>query len=51
MNQDNETLNQYYSILSMLTRVHHTKRFQIGDIIEWCAECETEYLQDVDNMP
>ena len=38
------------TIMDMIARVHKNKQINEGDIVEWVAECETDYLQDIDNM-
>ena len=38
------------NILDKITRVHKHKQVNEGDIVEWVAECETDYLQDIDHM-
>ena len=46
--------NQRYvspmDIYAKLSRKHKTKDFSYDDIVEWCAEEETDYIGDVDGM-
>lgn len=47
---DEKTDNSYMTIYDMLSRVHKKKQINQGDIAEWAAECETEWIADIDNM-
>ena len=40
----------YQTILDSITRIHRNKPINEGDIIEWVSECETDHIQDVENM-
>jgi hypothetical protein len=40
----------YQTIVDRITRIHRNKPINEGDIIEWVSECETDYIQDVENM-
>ena len=46
--------NQRYvspmDIYAKLSRIHKSKNFSYDDIVEWCAEVETDYIGDVDGM-
>lgn len=47
-------MNPYYitpqTILNRLARVHKGKQIQEADVIEWAAECTTEYIEDFDSF-
>lgn len=47
-------MNNFYisplTILDRLTRVHKNKQIQLADVVEWSAECTTEYIEDFDSF-
>lgn len=47
-------MNPFYitpeTILNRLSRVHRNKKIYLADVIEWSAECTTEYLEDADSF-
>ena len=47
-------MNPFYitpeTIMNRLSRVHKGNQLQIADVIEWAAECTTEYIEDFDSM-
>lgn len=40
----------YKDIWARLTRTFPDKNIQEDDILEWCAECETEWIGDIETM-
>ena len=50
MAYDNQKYTDHKEIASRLARIHKNKIFYEDDILEWCQECETDYVGDVDNM-
>lgn len=46
--QDNPFYILPQTIMNRLARVHKDKVFTLQDVIEWCAECETELIEDFD---
>ena len=47
--------NKYITAETIMNRVasvhkERSQEFDVNDYIEWCAECETEYLGDVESM-
>ena len=45
-----ESTFDHQLIIDKITRIHRDKQINEGDIIDWVSECETDYLQDVENM-
>ena len=47
-------MNPFYitpeTIMNRLARVHNKKMIQIADVIEWAAECTTEYIEDFNSF-
>ncbi len=47
-------MNPFYithkTIMNRLARVHKGKHIHEADVIEWSAECITEYIEDFDSM-
>lgn len=47
---DNQKYTTYLDIWNRLTTSFKHKEIQEGDVIAWCAECETEWIRDTEAL-
>jgi hypothetical protein len=47
---DNSLYTSPEIIYAKLKRIYKQKQFELADIIEWCADVETNYITDIDKM-